>query len=312
MQMEGFSEERIKRLVSQVFSKRYQVERRLGEGGMGCVFQVKSRDVATAFFALKILSKEDYSVYANIYAEVYSLQDLNHPGIPKILEVKEDDQYVYIIQEFIYGVDLKTLMLKYGRVEEDIIVFWMNELAEILQYLHVQGVLHRDIKPGNIMLSNDGQLKVIDFGLARDSEDRDGVDFRVVGTLAHTPPERYIRKASDEQTDIYGYGSTFYFLASGEIPLSMKEEPQKNMQLMMRRLKTQVSPAVFNIIKTCMAVDPQDRYGAFEEILYDVVRIDVYNQRLIQSEKKTKRIGFLALASLTLGVIFTVSSFLLL
>lgn len=90
MQMEGFSEERIKRLVSQVFSKRYQVERRLGCGGMGCVFQVKSRDVATAFFALKILSKEDYSVYANIYAEVYSLQDLNHPDIS--LEICTDSQ----------------------------------------------------------------------------------------------------------------------------------------------------------------------------------------------------------------------------
>lgn len=309
--MEGFSEERIKRLISQVFSNRYQVERRLGEGGMGCVFQVKSRDVA-AFFALKILSKEDYSVYANIYAEVYSLQDLNHPGIPKIFEVKEDDQYVYIIQEFIHGVDLKTLLLKYGRVEEDIIVFWMNELAEILQYLHAQGVLHRDIKPGNIMLSNDGQLKVIDFGLARDLEDKDGVDIRVVGTLAHTPPERYIRKAANEQTDIYGYGSTFYFLASGKVPRSMKEEPKRNMQLMMRDLKSQVSPAVFNIIKTCMSVDPQERYRAFDEILYDIVRIDVYNQYLVQSEKKARRIGLLALASLTLGVVSTVCGFLLL
>ena len=310
--MEGFSEERIRRLVSQVFSNRYQVERRLGEGGMGCVFQVKSRDAETAFFALKILSKEDYSVYANIYAEVYSLQDLNHPGIPKILEVKEDDQYVYIIQEFIHGIDLKTLMLKYGRVEEDIIAFWMNELSEILQYLHAQGVLHRDIKPGNIMLSNDGQLKVIDFGLARDLEDKDGVDIRVVGTLAHTPPERYIRKAANEQTDIYGYGSTFYFLATGEIPRSMKEEPKHNMQLMMRSLKSQVSPAVFNIIKTCMAVDPQDRYRAFDEILYDVVRIDVYNQYLVQSEKKARRMGLLALGSLTLGIVFTLGSFLLL
>lgn len=309
--MEGFSEERIKRLISQVFSNRYQVERRLGEGGMGCVFQVKSRDIA-AFFALKILSKEDYSVYANIYAEVYSLQDLNHPGIPKIFEVKEDDQYVYIIQEFIHGVDLKTLLLKYGRVEEDIIVFWMNELAEILQYLHAQGVLHRDIKPGNIMLSNDGQLKVIDFGLARDLEGKDGVDIRVVGTLAHTPPERYIRKAANEQTDIYGYGSTFYFLASGKVPRSMKEEPKRNMQLMMRDLKSQVSPAVFNIIKTCMSVDPQERYRAFDEILYDIVRIDVYNQYLVQSEKKARRIGLLALASLTLGVVSTVCGFLLL
>lgn len=309
--MEGFSEERIKRLISQVFSNRYQVERRLGEGGMGCVFQVKSRDIE-AFFALKILSKEDYSVYANIYAEVYSLQDLNHPGIPKIFEVKEDDQYVYIIQEFIHGVDLKTLLLKYGRVEEDIIVFWMNELAEILQYLHAQGVLHRDIKPGNIMLSNDGQLKVIDFGLARDLEGKDGVDIRVVGTLAHTPPERYIRKAANEQTDIYGYGSTFYFLASGKVPRSMKEEPKRNMQLMMRDLKSQVSPAVFNIIKTCMSVDPQERYRAFDEILYDIVRIDVYNQYLVQSEKKARRIGLLALASLTLGVVSTVCGFLLL
>lgn len=309
--MEGFSEERIERLVSQVFSNRYQVEQRLGEGGMGCVFQVKSRDAA-AFFALKILSKEDYSVYANIYAEVYSLQDLNHPGIPKIFEVKEDDQYVYIIQEFIHGVDLKTLTLKYGRMEEDIVIFWMNELAEILQYLHTQGVLHRDIKPGNIMLSNDGQLKVIDFGLARDLEDKDGVDIRVVGTLAHTPPERYIRKAANEQTDIYGYGSTFYFLVSGEVPRSMKEEPKRNMQLMMRDLKSQVSPAVFNIIKTCMAVDPQDRYRVFDEILYDVVRVDVYNQYLVQSEKKARRMGLLSLAGLMLGVVFTVCGFLLL
>ena len=92
----------------------------------------------------------------------------------------------------------------------------------------------------------------------------------------------------------------------------MKEEPKRNMQLMMRDLKSQVSPAVFNIIKTCMAVDPQDRYRVFDEILYDVVRVDVYNQYLGLSEKKARRMGLLSLAGLMLGVVFTVCGFLLL
>ncbi|MEG0509565.1 MAG: serine/threonine-protein kinase, partial [Eubacterium sp.] len=220
--MDYFSEDRIKSLIEQIFSKRYAMEKRLGEGGMGCVFQIKSCDSEQDFFALKLLSKQDYSVYANIYAEVYSLQDLNHPGIPKIIEVKEDDQYVYIIQEFIHGTDLKDLVLKYGNIDESIVIFWMEELAEILYYLHSQSVIHRDIKPGNIMLNDEGQLKVIDFGLARDFAEKDGVDSRVIGTLSHTPPERYIRKNANEQTDIYGYGSTLYFLLTGEIPLSMR------------------------------------------------------------------------------------------
>lgn len=310
--MECFAKESMEVLIGQVFSNRYVLNKRLGEGGMGCVFQVRTRDMLEADFALKILSKKEYSIFANIYAEVHSLQDLYHSGIPKIVEVKEDEQYVYIVQEFIHGIDLQALVLRYGKVDEAILVFWMEELTEILRYLHLRGVIHRDIKPGNIMINVEGQLKVIDFGLARDLRETDDVDLRVVGTLAHTPPERYIRKSANEQTDIYAYGSTMYFLATGETPLSMKTEEKKNMQKMLRKLKRVVSPAVFNIIKTCMAVDPQNRYRNFDEIEFDIDRVAVYNQYLLKNVQKIKFIGIGGVISFLLGIFFIIKSFYLL
>lgn len=282
----------------------------MGSGGMGSVFRVRTRESANAFFALKVLSKQSYSAYANIYAEVYSLQDLNHEGIPKMIEVKEDDNYVYLIQDFIMGVDLKTISLKYGKISEIIVVQWMREVGEILLFLHSKGVIHRDIKPSNIMLSVDGSLKVIDFGLAREVSEMDGIDIRILGTREYTPPERYIRKNANEQTDIYGFGSTFYLLATGEVPSDMKESPKENMAKMLLVLKNCVSPALFNVIKNCMSEDPQNRYHSFDDILYDLNRLDYYNHYLVKHNKKRKKLLFIGLtclfgglASILLGLI---------
>lgn len=284
----------IEQRIYEIFSRRYSIVGLLGAGGMGCVFYGKSNDSLEIERAIKVLDKRGYNKNLDILAEAYALKNLDHPNIPKVIEITEDEDFVFIVQEYVKGDSFKQIFKNNEKVSEKLLIFWMETLAKTLNYLHNQGVIHRDIKPDNIMLTPEGQVKIIDFGLARNRSEVDEVDEKVIGTLSYTAPERFLKQSATIQTDIYGYGTTLYTLATGKKPESMKKNPRRSFNIMKGNLKKHASPGIAYILMKTIAIDPNKRYYNFESIIFDIKKIEPFNKSL-KKQKINERIIFVFL-----------------
>ncbi|MDD3305490.1 MAG: serine/threonine-protein kinase [Acetobacterium sp.] len=262
---------RIEEKIRSVFDQEYQIIKMLGNGGMGCVFHVQSNAIETADFALKVLDKEAYfDNKLDFMREADVMKGLDHPGIPKIIEVTEDQEYVYMVQEYIRGESLSLIIRKCGKIREEYLKIWMKSIAATFDYLHQQGLIHRDIKPDNMMLTDDCEIKIIDFGLARKKEQIDQADKNVFGTLSFTAPERFTKKVGTVQTDIYGFGVTMYYVTTGKKPENMKTSPFESYAIMEKKLNETAPQEITQILMKAIAVKPHLRYSSFEEILGDL------------------------------------------
>lgn len=262
---------RIEEKIRSVFDQEYQIIKMLGNGGMGCVFHVQSNGIETADFALKVLDKEAYfDNKLDFMREADVMKGLDHPGIPKIIEVTEDQEYVYMVQEYIRGESLSLIIRKCGKIREEYLKIWMKSIAATFDYLHQQGLIHRDIKPDNMMLTDDCEIKIIDFGLARKKEQIDQADKNVFGTLSFTAPERFTKKVGTVQTDIYGFGVTMYYVTTGKKPENMKTSPFESYAIMEKKLNETAPQEITQILMKAIAVKPHLRYSSFEEILGDL------------------------------------------
>ncbi|MDO9491009.1 serine/threonine-protein kinase [Acetobacterium sp.] len=262
---------KIEEKIRSVFDQQYQIIKMLGNGGMGCVFHVQSNGVETADFALKVLDKEAYNDNKlDFMREADVMKGLDYPGIPKIIAVTEDEDYVYMVQEYIRGEPLSLVIRKCGKIREEYLRIWMESMAATLDYLHKQGLIHRDVKPDNMMLTHDCEIKIIDFGLARKKEQVDQADKKVFGTLSFTAPERFTKKVGTAQTDIYGFGATMYYVATGKKPENMKTTPLESFATMEKKLSETVPEEITQVLTKAIAVKPHQRYSNFDEILWDL------------------------------------------
>lgn len=300
----------INRLIQETFGNRFVLKSPLGKGGMGSVFLVESNDDFRLERALKIIEKKGN----NYYTEVEILKTLDHPGIPKVIEVIETDDYFFILQEYIKGKSLRDVISENGQLDESITEVWMNDLANTLAYIHDQGYIHRDIKPGNIMITEDGEVKLIDFGISKRMDNIDELDQRVVGTRNYTAPERYEKKPADRRTDIYGYGTTMYYLATGSLPLEVTTTSKKPLKFMISNLDNIQSEGIKNIIKKCIVFDPNRRYQDFNEVRYNLKRLNEFENAKELSQKKSRQqlsaiiiVFLLGIASLLSGIYLNVN-----
>ena len=296
--------DRLTAAVDRVFQRRYRVYRTsIGEGGMGTVYRVETNDAFHMKRALKVLYKKDQRPGMNIYTEVNAVKGFDHPGIPQVIEVGEDDEAVYIIQELIEGESFRQIIRNNGAVDDDVLILWLGDVADTLAYLHQKNIIHRDIKPTNIMVTSEGRIKLIDFGLAKEIEQIDTADNRVIGTRNYTPPERYEGLPADVRTDIYEFGTTFYNLATGETPLEMSSDSRRHMVTMRRNLDRIKSPGIRSILKKCIDVNPDRRYQNFDEIRYRIKSIDEFNKQIESAEKKHRSLKKATAVLLVLGVL---------
>lgn len=281
---------KIEEKIRSVFDQEYQIVKMLGNGGMGCVFHVQSTGVEVADFALKVLDKEAYiENKLDFMREANVMKDLNHPGIPKIMAVTEDQDYVYMVQEYIRGEPLSLVIRRCGQIREEYLKIWMESMAETLDYLHHQGLIHRDIKPDNMMLTDTCEIKIIDFGLARQQEKVDQADKKVFGTLSFTAPERFTKKVGTIQTDIYGFGVTMYYVTTGKKPENMKTTPQQSYAIMEQKLSESAPAEITEILTKSIAVKPQQRYRSFNELLGDLS----HKNRIVDPYFEVRQVQFI-------------------
>lgn len=248
-----------------IILNKYKIKRVLGQGGMGKVYEIQELS-AQKRFAMKemidIFDKvdESESAVAQFRGEATLLMKLSHPNIPKVIDYFSIEKSHFMIMEYIDGTDLdKLLKIRSNPFSEITVARWGIEICRVLHYLHIQKppVIFRDIKPGNIILTTDGRLVLLDFGIARIFKVYKNKDTFALGTEGYAAPEQYVwgpKQQSDPKSDIYALGATLYHLATGIIPDFSFGSINK------------LSPAMEVIIKKATMPDSSMRYESAKEL----------------------------------------------
>ena len=259
--------------LGSVLQERYKVVRFIGRGGMGSVYLCEDLRLPGTLWAVKemnVYASNLEQVKESFEREARFLASLRHRGMPMIVDVFSVDSYQYLVMEYIDGQTLAQKVENEGVPKPSIALSWTLELAQVLDYLHRQKkpVIFRDLKPENIMMTGDGRLKVIDFGLARHFEPEKGCDTEASGTVGYTAPEQWEdSEQSDPRVDIYSLGATLFFLLTGKSPGPV----YGNINL--RKLCPDVEPEVENLVLKCMQIAPEARYHSSGELITNLLGI---------------------------------------
>lgn len=254
---------------------KYKVLERLGSGGMGQVFLCEHK-LMRRRVAVKVLppaKTKDSSALDRFMREARALAALTHPNIVHVYDIDQDDELHFLVMEYVDGVNFQDMIKKSGPLAVNRACHYIRQASQALQHAHEAGLVHRDIKPGNILVDRSGIVKVLDLGLARFFHDEDDIltkkyDDGVLGTADYLAPEQALDShAADIRADIYSLGSTFYFLLSGRPPFESANVTQKLMMHQFRNPKpiqeyrSDVPAGVLAILQKMMAKDPKQRYG---------------------------------------------------
>lgn len=223
---------------------RYIVERFLSKGGFGEVYLVRQINLEV-FRAVKCIRKcSAGEELARKEADI--LKNLNHPGIPTVIDVEENSEYIFIIEEFVEGESLQQLISKKVHFSKKTVLDYAIKLCEIVEYLHKQGIFHEDIKPTNILVT-DGQIKLVDYGNAI----RKDLESPVAATQYYSPPEVYEGK-KDERTDVYGIGTVILYMMEGSLNVG--------------KLSDIAPQELSKIVSKCLSHQEKERYADVREL----------------------------------------------
>jgi non-specific serine/threonine protein kinase len=274
------------RMIGQVISH-YRIATKLGEGGMGAVYRAEDQKLHRAV-ALKFLPAElipDAGSRQRILHEARVAARLNHPHIATIYEVGETAETPYIAMEFVEGVSLKDLLAR-GRLADEQVAQVAREVAEGLREAHQSGVLHRDIKPGNVIISSKQGVKILDFGLSvltgrerKPEESTESFVTRTVtlwstgGTVPYMSPEQLRGEPTDARGDIFSYGVVLYECLTGRLPFSGKSSVDIMHAILhqpptpLRTLVPDISPDWERFVDRCLAKSAEKRFRTMEEVV---------------------------------------------
>lgn len=263
--------------IERLQNGRYAVLKKLGEGGKGVVF--KARDtVLNRVVAIKMLKSEapTEETYSRFIREAQAVAKLNHPNIVSIHDAGNEDGKQFLVLEFVNGSSLRDLMKTYpeGRCDRQTALRIGIDICSALQYAHSQGVLHRDVKPENILITEDGTAKLMDFGLAKMVHQSDitqeGI---IVGTVAYVAPEIALGKGADARSDLYSFGAVLYETVTGKPPFP-GEDPIKvifghihDRSVSPNRLNPNIPQALTDCIMKLLEKEPNERYQSSGDLL---------------------------------------------
>ena len=254
----------------------------IGRGGMGEVYRAHQRslDRHVAVKVLPIGMGADRTFVERFVQEARSIARLSHPNVVQVFDTGEAEGCYYIVMELITGGTVKDRIGK-GVPSHLEIVDMLEQSAMGLGAAHQQGIIHRDVKPGNIMYGSNRQIKVADFGLAKAIDEQNELTSagEIVGTPTYMSPEQCEGRALDNRTDIYSLGATAFHYAMGKPPFSA-DSPLQVMYKQINDLPEQVMslrhdlpPGLSNVIDKCLAKDPYDRYQDTDELVMDLHKV---------------------------------------
>jgi eukaryotic-like serine/threonine-protein kinase len=259
---------------------KYKVLEKLGSGGMGTVFLCEHK-LMRCLRAIKILpaaKAQDEAALGRFYREARAVAAIDHPNIVHAYDIDQDENLHFLVMEYVDGSSLQDIVKKAGPVSVLRACHYMRQSAIGLDHAERAGLVHRDIKPGNILVARDGSVKILDMGLARFFNDDDDIltkkfDENVLGTADYLAPEQALDSHTvDIRADIYSLGATFYFLLTGKTPFGEGTVAQKlfwhqsRNPKPVRDLRPEVPAEVEAVITKMMAKDPANRYQMPAEV----------------------------------------------
>jgi serine/threonine-protein kinase len=268
-------------LVGQVFSNRYEIVREIARGGMAEVYLAREQSLNRPV-ALKALFPEfarEPSFVERFRREAQAAANLNHPNIVSIYDWGQESGTYFIVMEYVEGRSLRELIHSEGPLEPGQAADIAAEIASALAFAHRSGVVHRDVKPGNVLLTESGTVKVTDFGIAR-AGTSDGLTQTgsVMGTATYFSPEQAQGLAVDGRSDVYSVGVVLYEMVCGvppfpaESPVSVAYKHVREEAIAPSLRNPDVPPALEQIIMGALAKDPEHRYQSADDLRADILR----------------------------------------
>src|SRR5271165_3716638 len=263
----------------EVLGGRYEIQKLLGMGGMGAVYQARDREVERVV-GLKVIRPDlagDAAILARFKQELILARQVTHKNIIRIYDLNEADGVKFITMEFIEGEDLRTILVRDGKLSPEKAAAIMVQVCAGLQAAHIEGVIHRDLKPSNIMCDAAGRVVVMDFGLARtvqgDGMTRTGM---MVGTMEYMSPEQAMGKDLDSRSDQFALGLIFYELLSGFMPYhaesaiaSLVKRTQER-AVPLAEVDSAIPPELSLIVGKCLEPDPAARFASMQELIDEI------------------------------------------
>jgi len=260
-----------------LISDRYEIIEKVGSGGMADVYKAKCHRL-NRFVAIKVLKPEfssDRSFVNKFRGEAQSAAGLSHPNIVNVYDVGDDDGLHYIVMELVEGITLKKFIERKGKLEVKEAIGISIQIAQGMEAAHANHIIHRDIKPQNIIISKEGKVKVTDFGIAK-ATTSNTITSNAMGSVHYLSPEQARGGYSDEKSDIYSLGVTMYEMLSGQVPfvgdnnVSVALAHIQGEAVPLKEINPDIPHGVDMIVQKCMQKKPERRYLSASDLIVDL------------------------------------------
>lgn len=293
--------------IGTVIDGKYEILKEIGRGGMSVVYLAMDKHLNKQWAVKEIRKKgsgkNDEIVVNSLLAEANMMKKLDHPALPRIVDIIDNGVTIYVVMDYIEGESLDKILNEYGAQPEELVVNWAKQLCDALSYLHSQKppIIYRDMKPANVMLKPEGNIKIIDFGIAREYKEQNLSDTTVLGTKGYAPPEQYSGQ-TDPRSDIFALGMTMHHLLTGVDPRN------GDAYAPVRQWNPELSEGIEIIIDSCVEPAAENRYQSCADLLYDLEHPELITKGFKKKQRR-KLISFIV--AIGMSVIMTITGLIL-
>ncbi|MDQ7823030.1 MAG: serine/threonine-protein kinase [Candidatus Eremiobacteraeota bacterium] len=249
-----------------VLNERYRITGIIDSGGMSTIYHAEDQRLGSRWAIKELMvvtqdKEEQNIIQAQFKKEAEILSQLSHPNLPKVFDYFVQGEREFLVEEYVEGKNLLSLVDERESFPEEEVVSWALQVCECLVYIHEKGIVYRDLKPSNIIVRENGTVKLLDFGIARIYSSGKTQDTIIMGTPGYSPPEQYGKSQTDARSDIFSLGATMHFLLS-------RRDPGSNPFAFppLTQLNSCFSPAIEAIVAKAVMTDPALRFQSAREM----------------------------------------------